>query len=538
MRLKSRLLPGLAAVAAAVTFLSACGGSPAAEEGGVVIVTAAQPQSFSYETSATGYESAEFFMNTGATLIRNPYVAGTDGMAAHQELFKFEPVLASSYDVSPDEKVYTFHLNTDARSVAGNSLSADDVIFSLQRKFKVDTSIVPFISSPAITDPDTQVTKIDDATVQITVDDPAYGFTMLSLLANTPYNIYDSTVLQEHATAEDPYAVEWSKNNADFGFGAYKLAGYTPGQQMVYEANPGFALGEPAVKRIVQRVVADPGQRSNLVKSGDAAIATQLRPADQVDLADSGAAQIFDVPTNAYVYIPLLTTKAPFDNLAVRQAFASAVPYESIMNNVYHGRLNPISTILNQTLPGWDGNDLHANTTDPQKSLQILRDAGITTPVKFTLTVNNAVPDLKETAVQVQTAAKAAGFDVTINEVNSAVFQEGLANKSFEASLGRDYAVVQSPSYVLSLFYTPGSPINWPDFDYAPLNTAIADGNSAGNPLGHEAWTDWNGAEQVLQDQLPTIYIGYVQPLNAFATGVDGYAFRTDNVIDYSELQA
>lgn len=45
------------------------------------------------------------------------------------------------------------------------------------------------------------------------------------------------------------------------------------------------------------------------------------------------------MPTNAYVYIPLLTTKAPFDNPAVRRAFASAVPYESIMKNVYHGRL-------------------------------------------------------------------------------------------------------------------------------------------------------------------------------------------------------
>ncbi|MGP3708248.1 ABC transporter substrate-binding protein [Gordonia paraffinivorans] len=533
----SALVSGTALTLAAALTLSACGGSSGdSAEGGVVIVTAAQPPSFSYESTPTGYEAAEFWLNTGATLIRNPYVEGTDGLAAHQELFKFEPVLAKSYDVSPDGKVFTFELNTDAKSASGNSLDADDVVFSFKRKFEVDTSIVAFVSAPVITSPD-QVKKIDDDTVTITIDDPAHGFTLLSLLSNQPYTIYDSDVLKAHATPDDPYGVEHSKTNADYGFGAYKLVSYTPGQQMVYEANPGYALGEPEVKKIVQRVVADAGQRSNLVKSGDAAIATQLRPADQVALSDAGAAQIFDVPSNAYVYVPLTTTKAPFDNVDVRRAFAHAVPYEAIMKDVYKGRLGPISSILNDTLPDFNGSGLNPNTFDPQKSLEILKNVGVSTPVKFELTINNAVPDLKETAVQIQTAARAAGFEITLNEVNSAVFQEGLAAKTFQASMGRDYAVVQSPPYVLSLFYTPGSPINWPDFDYAPLNNAIAAGNKAGEPLTPAAWAEWNKAERVLQDQMPTVYIGYVQPLNAFRNGLGGYVFRTDSVIDYSVLK-
>ncbi|MHC3004129.1 ABC transporter substrate-binding protein [Gordonia metallireducens] len=538
MKRLSTLVSGTALALAAALTLSACGGGSSnnSAEGGVVIVTAAQPPSFSYETSATGYEAAEFFVNTGATLIRNPYVAGSDGLSAHQELFKFEPVLAKSYEVSPDGKTYTFHLNTEAKSAAGNALDADDVIFSFKRKFEVDTSIVSFVSAPVITSTD-QVKKVDDATVTISITDPSHGFTLLSLLANTPYAIYDSEVLEANATPDDPYGVEYSKTNADFGFGAYKLTSYTPGQQMVYEANPGYALGEPEVKRVVQRVVADAGQRSNLVKSGDASVATQLRPADQVALRDANAAQIFTVPSNAYVYVPLTTTKAPFDNVEIRRAFSYAVPYDAIMKDVYKGRLGPISSILNDTLPDYNGSGLKSNTTDPAKSLEILRNAGITTPVKFELTVNNAVPDLKETAVQIQTAARAAGFEVTLNEVNSAVFQEGLANKTFQASMGRDYAVVQSPPYVLSLFYTPGSPINWPDFDYAPLNSAIAAGNASGEPLTPAAWGDWNKAERILQDQMPTVYIGYVQPLNAFANGVEGYVFRTDSVIDYSELK-
>lgn len=539
MRRLSTLLSGTAVALAATLTLAACGGGSSSDSasGGVVIVTAAQPPSFSYETSATGYEAAEFFVNTGATLIRNPYVAGEDGLAAHQELFEFTPRLAQSYEVSPDGKTFTFRLNTEARSASGNTLDADDVIFTMKRKFDVETSIVPFISAPVITSPD-QFQKVDDATVTVSIPDAGYGFTLLSLLSNSPYSIYDSDVLQAAATPDDPYGVEHSKTNADYGFGAYKLVSYTPGQQMVYEANPGYALGEPAVKRIVQRVVADAGQRSNLVRSGDASIATQLRPADQVALRDADAAQIFTVPSNAYVYVPLTTTMAPFDNVEVRRAFSHAVPYDAIMKDVYKGRLGPISSILNDTLPEYNDSGLEANTTDPNRSLEILRNAGITTPVRFELTVNSAVPDLRETAVQIQTAARAAGFEITINEVNSAAFQEGLANKTFQASMGRDYAVIQSPPYVLSLFYTPGSPINWPDFDYPPMNAAVAAGNAAGDPLSPPAWTRWNEAERILQDQMPTVYIGYVQPLNAFANGMQGYAFRTDSVIDYSELRS
>lgn len=537
MRSITRTIQTAALVAVGALALSACAsGGNAATDDTFVIVTASQPPSFSYETSATGYEAGEFWANTGATLIRNPYVPGTGGMSAHQDLYSFEPLLAESYEVSDDQLTYTFHLDPDAKSVAGNPVTADDVIFSLKRKFEIPTSVVGFVSAPALTDVDKQVTKVDDSTVAFTVADPGYGFTLLSLLANTPYNIYDSVVLSEHATADDPYAVEWSQTNASFGFGAYELTDFTPGQQMVYTANPGYVLGEPEVTRIVQRVVADAGQRSNLVKSGDAQIATQLRPADQVALGDAGDAQIFEVPTNAYVYIPLLTTAAPFDDVAVRQAFAAAVPYEKIMSDVYKGRLGPIDSILSTEAPGYDGDGLVANSTDPELAKQILADAGYTEPVAFTLTVNNAVPDLQETAVQIQTAATAAGFDVTIDAVNSASFQEGLAAKSFQASMGRDYAVVQSPPYVISLFYTPGSPLNWPNFEDPALTAAIDEGNAAGDPLSDAAGEKWNAAQKVLQSQQPTIYVGYVQPLNAFANDVEGYAFRTDSVIDYSQL--
>ncbi|PZE76592.1 ABC transporter substrate-binding protein [Curtobacterium sp. MCBD17_019] len=536
MRSTKRILVAATLAVVGALGLTACGsGSGSTSSDSLTIVTPAQAQSFSYETSATGYEAAEFFKNTGASLLRNKYVDGSGSEARHEDYNAFTGVLAKRYDESADGLTYTFHLDTDAKSTAGHELTADDVIWTMRRKFAVKTSIIPFISAPFITSA-SQFKKVDASTVTLTVAKKSYGYTALSLLANVGYNVYDAAELKQHTTSSDPWAVKWSGTHPNFGFGAYKVTTFTPGEQTIYGANTGYAEGAPAVKRIVQRVVSDAGQRANLVRSGDAQIATQLRPADQVGLQKGKQAQVYDVTSNAMVYMPLLTTSGPFKDVAVRRALAYAVPYDKINTNVYHGRATAISSILPASDPGFDGDGLKANTYDVAKAKAILKSAGYTAPVAFTLTVNNSVPDLQETATQIQTAAKAAGFDVTINAINSSAFQSGLAAKTFEASLGRDYAVVQSPPYVLSLFYTPGSVINWPDFDSPALNQDIAAGNAAGDPTSTPAGKEWNAAQKVLQDQQPTIYINNVQPLNAFAKNVQGYVFRSDNVIDYSQL--
>ncbi|MCL8025054.1 ABC transporter substrate-binding protein [Nocardioides bruguierae] len=542
MKNRTRTRLGVLLAAGSLLALAACSGgssgsdSAASDSDTLVIATASQPAGFAYEISPTGYETAEFFENTGATLIRNPYVDNEDGTAQQQDYYNFEPMLAESYDVSKDGLTYTFHLDPDAVSVNGNTLTSEDVVFTMQRRFKTDTSINAFISAPMFTDPDTQVKAIDDETVAFTVEKKSYGFTLLSLLANIPYTIYDSTELKKHVTDDDPYAVEWSNTHPNFGFGAYSVADYTPGEQIVYEANEDFVLGAPSVKRIVQRVVSDAGQRANLLASGDVDIATQLRPADQVDLADSDEANIYTVDSNAFVYMPLTTTMEPFDDVTVRQALTHAIPYDDIINDVYRGRASELSGILGSSAPGYSDEGLSPYTYDPELAKSMLEDAGYTDPVEFTLTVNNSYPDLEEVATQIQTAAADAGFDVTIDEVNYATFQEGLSAKTFQASMGRDYAIVQSPPYVLGLFYTAGSPINWPNWEDQDFYDALDAGNNGGDPLSDASGEYWNEAEQIMRDQVPTIWMNYVQPLNAFATDVDGYAFRSDNVIDYSNL--
>ena len=81
-----------------------------------------------------------------------------------------------------------------------------------------------------------QVTAIDDYTVQITLDRPFPTFLHHFVLPFTG-NIHDEETMRENATADDPWAEEFKKNNTE-GFGAYMLEDFTQGTEAIWVANP------------------------------------------------------------------------------------------------------------------------------------------------------------------------------------------------------------------------------------------------------------------------------------------------------------
>ena len=254
----------IAVLTAAVSVLAAaCGAGSSGSSGSsgststtLVVASAALPSTFTFDAaSPAGYENLEFGVNTQTGLIRQTYVPDPSNKSLLlQNLYQFQGVLASSYDVSPNHLTYTFHLKTNVKSAAGDPLTADDVIYSWQRKFDASTSITPYVQAPVITDlPATQVKKINEHTVSFTVAKPGYGFTLLSLLANVTGYVYDSKLLKEHASKSDPYAVEWSQNHPNIGFGAYNMTTLIPGTEMDLTANPDYPMAAPHYKKIIFR---------------------------------------------------------------------------------------------------------------------------------------------------------------------------------------------------------------------------------------------------------------------------------------------
>lgn len=543
-RRRGSLIGLTAAAAAAALVLSACSsGSSANDADGpaktaITVAVAATAPTLDGVVGGGGItlESFELNANLQAGLVRNPYKK--DGDVEVQDYNEYVPYLAKSYDVSDDGLVYTFHLRPELKSQVGNPITADDVIYSFDRKW--NSPAYPKVSWTGFAGP-SAIEKIDDHTVAFTLTSAGFGQTFLGLLANLQGHIYDSKLLQEHATKADPYSLEWAKTNSGWGLGPYQETSWTPDQQMVLTANENYALGAPEIKKVTLKVVADAGTRASLVASGAVDMAEGTRPADQAKLASNDAVTVPTV-TNPIEYadLTLVTNKAPFDDETVRRAFGWAVPYEEIIEQIYEGRAKYQKGSINPSFENYSNEDLPGYSYDPEKSKELLEEAGVTTPVAFTLHVSTATQDLVDAAVLVKSYAEKAGFDVTIKQDTAADFGTGRSNASYQALFFRNRGQVQTPAYASTTFFKPGndlsSPSRWSDESNTEYWKVVDEALAMQDQLSPEATELWQQAQTILLESNVEDFVAYIQPSQLYSSKISGYTYRSENAIDFANL--
>ncbi|MDK2383635.1 MAG: ABC transporter substrate-binding protein, partial [Candidatus Korarchaeota archaeon] len=117
------------------------------------------------------------------------------------DLVNVKPEVAEKWEVSEDGKVWTFHIRKGIKFASGNPLTADDVVYSLQRVIKLKQTaswvLTQFVSTPE------QIEKIDDYTVKITLDKPVAPSFFLATLTFTTSAVVDKQVVEAHAKNGD-----------------------------------------------------------------------------------------------------------------------------------------------------------------------------------------------------------------------------------------------------------------------------------------------------------------------------------------------
>jgi peptide/nickel transport system substrate-binding protein len=147
------------------------------------------------------------------------------------------PVLAENYTVSPDGKVYTFTLRKDARFSDGTPVTADDVVFTVQKA--QDAAL----KSPKYADwAGVSATVLDAKTVRFTLSKPYAPFLGLTTLGILPSRLWSSI-----SDEEFPFS---TLETSPSGAGPYKVVGVSRGStglisSVSLAANVDYALGRP-----------------------------------------------------------------------------------------------------------------------------------------------------------------------------------------------------------------------------------------------------------------------------------------------------
>ena len=118
----------------------------------------------------------------------------------------------------------------------------------------------------------------------------------------------------------------------------------------------------------------------------------------------------------------LRPTKAPADNVKVRQALAYATPYKDIIDKIFYGRARPMTSIVPDIYAGYE--DTYGYTTDLAKARQLLKDAGKSDGFPLTVSYNAAAPEAEEMAVLLKSSWDQIGVKTTLQALPTSVYAE------------------------------------------------------------------------------------------------------------------
>ena len=291
----------------------------------------------------------------------------------HPETSEFVPGLAESWRVSSDGHTYEFTLRQGVRFHDGTPFNAAAVAANLDRIMsktapvsqKAQFMLGPYESHEIVSE---------------------YLVRIHLTQAYTP--LLDSLSQVYLAMASPAALSEYSRNRYQFhqvGTGPFRFIEYLPGDRIILERweeyawAPSFfrSLAEDAIEQIVFRFYEDPPTRHIALQNGAAHVMGELPPLNAAALSEDDAIQLLptSIPGQPLQFL-IHTSRAPTNELAVRQALLYATDRRAIAQLIYQG-FPPIARgpLSSKTLYY----DAHAGAEydyDPERARQLLADAG------------------------------------------------------------------------------------------------------------------------------------------------------------------
>ena len=385
--------------------------TPAAAAAGnqLIVAVSATPVSLDPEYGAS-LESWELPVFIYEYLFCYYFKKGADGVGLPQFEPPYEPRLAESVETSADGKTLTFRLRKGVKSEYGNEFTAEDVKWSWDRTFALNTAGMWMMKSSSIRSADA-IRVIEPYVLEVGLAGPnSLLMTEQATSLNNPV-IYNSTEAKKHATDSDPWAKDWlAKNSATFG--PYRVVQFTPGQQVVFEINPNYYRDRPKIDKVIWREVPSSATRLQLLLAGSVHIAKELDSRERQQCEGKPGVKVTAIRGNEGVIFGLNNQVKPFDNVKVRQAIAYAAPVDAIIETVYLDQPN-VRLYKGYTPESYPAaiEDWPYYPTNLEKAAALLKEAG-QGPFSFKLAQNAGRPEHEQVAVQIQTQLKKIGIDV------------------------------------------------------------------------------------------------------------------------------
>ena len=239
--------------------------------------------------------------------------------------------LTESYKVSDDGTEYTFKLRKDVKWHDGTNVTADDVVFTVE---KWQTEIVGY-SVKLIVE---KAEKIDDYTVKFKLYKPDRTF--LNHLSSGLY------IVQEKAYSADP--VDYKIH--PIGSGPYKAVSHEVSTEFKLTRFDDY-YGEPApIKDITVKIIPDNSTLTAALEAGEVDFAIAATASVPI-LEKEPNVNLVERPITLTWFVTFNNEKGPFDNKLLRQAVAYGLNRQGIIDIAFDGIGIPADAMMTDNLP-------------------------------------------------------------------------------------------------------------------------------------------------------------------------------------------
>lgn len=259
------------------------------------------------------------------------------GLTRYDGAGGFEPELAASYEISPDGLSYIFHLRENLVWHDDQPLTADDVLFTIER-----------VRNPAIRSPlraqweGVTIKKIDERTLQFTVLKPYAPFLAATTLGILPKHLWNTVTPQEFTLSQ--------LNRSPVGAGPYRVASFQEKKEQgissyTLKAFSRYALSPPFIGRFIISIFPNEEELRIAFRRGDIDAFGVLSPAKSLDLTPS--VRIMRIPLPRVVGVFFNQEKNGLLALRpIREALWHATDSERIAREALGGEASPVGSPL------------------------------------------------------------------------------------------------------------------------------------------------------------------------------------------------
>ncbi|MDB6001819.1 MAG: hbpA [Rhizobacter sp.] len=445
---------------------------------------------------------------------------------------KLKGELAESFESSDSGKSLTFRLRRDATFHDGSPVTAADVKWSFDRAVALPTSKRQFATG-SLTDA-SQFVVVDARTLRIDV--PRADRYLLPNLALTFACILNASLLKKHATAADPWATQWLRNNPAGG-GAFRVESFASGQQVIYSRFEEWKSGKlPTFQRAIFQMVPQSASRVAALLKGDADVVLQLPPKEIDALTDARRAKVITVPVvTAFRFVAFNTQTAPFNDVRVRQAIAHALPYTSLFRGASLGRGAPLYGAASATPATSRFPQPYPYDTHVQKARQLLADAGFAKGFKTTFSFSTADAAIAEpAALLIQEALSRVGIELTIEKVPSGQWGGLLTERKVPFFMDNSSAYFNDPDYFFRIFFQGDWRWNFGSFQNAEMARLVEAARWEADPKRYDA--DIKRAIAIAFDQVPLVPLWMPTFEAAVAPDIDNFVYYIHGQVDFRTL--